>query len=196
MTGVDCAPVYENLAFLEKSMQNVIAKVTATLICWGVASAALAIPITQTIDTNGTNPDGSYATNFDTLQSGTVFWGHTFDTGLGSISSGTLTVSAFDLDTAFPTFAEVFVNGSNSLGFLSGANQQTSLTTLSLDAFTIAALGSGSVVNFQVQEINGPVFRVDFSTLEVEVESVPAPATLALFGLGLAGLGWKRRKQA
>ncbi len=32
--------------------------------------------------------------------------------------------------------------------------------------------------------------RIDASS------QVPAPATLALFGLGLAGLGWSRRKKS
>lgn len=43
---------------------------------------------------------------------------------------------------------------------------------------------------------NGPSTGINF-TLEGEVAgAVPAPATLALFGLGLAGLGWSRRKKA
>lgn len=39
-------------------------------------------------------------------------------------------------------------------------------------------------------------YDINFRTYVDVTESVPAPATLALFGLGLAGLGWSRRKRA
>jgi len=37
---------------------------------------------------------------------------------------------------------------------------------------------------------------VDSALVDTQNSPVPVPATLALFGLGLAGLGWSRRKKA
>jgi hypothetical protein len=50
---------------------------------------------------------------------------------------------------------------------------------------------AGVGVGFQPNEY----VSVQFEYTSDQV-NVPAPATLALMGLGLAGLGWKRRKQA
>lgn len=43
---------------------------------------------------------------------------------------------------------------------------------------------------------NPPGVGVNMTWTDGVAASVPAPATLALFGLGLAGLGWSRRKKA
>jgi hypothetical protein len=63
---------------------------------------------------------------------------------------------------------------------------------------------AGGLLYFDVlYEENGWfVEDVFFNAATVDIDyvvhesSVPAPATLALFGLGLAGLGWSRRKKA
>lgn len=74
-------------------------------------------------------------------------------------------------------------------GFASGDSLNGTLT------FTEASFSSAGL--FTSGSFTSTLASGDFITLRInESSSVPTPATLALFGLGLAGLGWSRRKKA
>ncbi|MFT6770390.1 PEP-CTERM sorting domain-containing protein [Congregibacter sp.] len=122
------------------------------------------------------------------------------------------------------TFAHFFIHGSNgttaSIGFddaitgfgatfkqLDTATDITLATTagsLVIDQNIGSGIGFfGFTLDLGVTATSLTFSRTSFSDgfgmdnvlLETGV-SVPAPATLALFGLGLAGLGWRKRKNA
>ncbi len=129
------------------------------------------------------------------------------DVGLW-LSDGTLLVSA-----TVPT---------GSSGTLIGDHRYTSIATFTLMTSTVYVIGSaytgGPSDNLALTEFNSLINPIDgrvagggtskdmqfpsftdmrfFSGPSFLFESsVPAPATLALFGLGLAGPGWSRRKK-
>jgi len=63
-----------------------------------------------------------------------------------------------------------------------------------LSAFSSASTSFGFDMGRGTTNREVEFLRPAIST--ISVSAVPAPATLALFGLGLAGLGWKRRRKA
>jgi len=125
----------------------------------------------------------------------------------GTILSATLTLRAGAFDSG-PNPVDgpnmIFLDGMlvapafiDSFSQLDTNLVETRSIVLPPSFFALLADGSVSLNGTRISEDAGSQsFQIDFLRLDIVTAAVPEPATLFLFGIGLAGLGFSRRKRA
>lgn len=144
---------------------------------------------------------GTYQSTFG--NTGTAPSGDEFVFNSGGIITASATQSAFDLTSAyFSTWASNGAFGGFSStsvtvnGYL-GATLVGSVTQQLTTDFAFMDIGLSNIDRFDVVNDGGSGrwWLMDDLVINENLGSVPAPATLLLFSIGLAGLGWSRRRQ-
>ena len=199
-------------------MKKALIGLSGMLLLFGTVSVAGATPITFTDTTTftafGTDPVGDLDDygwwsvnklngigNLDDgigiLGSDYVIWTHHYDfiPAVGTVLSGTLSLDLRDdwdlLDD--PTF---LIGTEWALGWTESGDWDFGEVNTETYSYNVSATTSLADGEFTVtlMSIWGD-FYIDASHLEITYEPVPEPATMLLFGAGLAGLAGIRRKK-
>ncbi|SIS45655.1 PEP-CTERM sorting domain-containing protein [Neptunomonas antarctica] len=161
----------------------------------------LAGPANANLITNGDFTSGNTAgwtlTGGDYTDASSGYFTAYDNSGWGIISQDISTNAAYNYDLSFDTYAGQ-ISGNQFAWAVDGV-MTTIATTTSWVTNTAMFAGTGAVTNVAFYYATGGgsgVWNMDNVSVTQGAAAVPEPASLALFGLSLAGLLWSRRKKA
>ena len=178
-------------------------------------TSVFAVPITDTVEsptgffvpTDAQKFDAPYYRQYD------QDWQWTHNAIAGVITSAELNISAWDVDLSDGEEDEIYAMDSGSwvsLGLLAGANDTWAFTNFVLSSDFYNDINTGLQVKIDIDTLNtSPFWLVTLAKSSLSIDggdlpppdpnAVPEPSTIALLGIGLAGLGGgylrRRRKQ-